>query len=59
MDTLEICIGKGKNPNVIQVELTLSQLEYMDRWGELLKGTTPDTLIRMMIDKMMQINPLK
>jgi len=57
METLKICLGS--NPNIIPVELTLSQLDYMEKWGELLKGTEPDTLIRMMVDKMMQINPLK
>lgn len=59
METLKICLGDSENPNIVRVELTLSQIDYLDRWGELLKGTGPDTLIRMMIDKMIQINPLK
>lgn len=46
------------NPNVIEVELTLSQLEYMEKWGKKLNGTESPTLIRMMIDTMMRINPL-
>lgn len=57
METLKMCLGS--NPNIIPVELTLSQLEYLDKWGKLLSGTEPATLIRMMVDKMMQINPLK
>lgn len=57
METLKIVLGN--NPNIIPVELTLSQLEYLEKWGKLLSGTEPDTLIRMMVDKMMQINPLK
>ena len=57
METLKIVLGN--NPNIIPVELTLSQLEYLDTWGKKLSGTGPDTLIRMMVDKMMQINPLK
>lgn len=57
METLKIVLGN--NPNIVPVELTLSQLEYLEKWGKLLSGTEPDTLIRMMVDKMMQINPLK
>lgn len=57
METMKICLGS--NPNIVPVELTLSQLEYLDKWGKLLSGTEPATLIRMMVDKMMQINPLK
>ena len=57
METLKIVLGN--NPNIIPVELTLSQLEYLEKWGKLLSGTEPASLIRMMIDKMMQINPLK
>lgn len=56
METLKICLGD--NPNIIPVELTLSQLAYLEKWGNLLSGTEPDTLIRMMVDKMMQVNPL-
>ena len=56
METLKICLGV--NPNIVQVELTLSQLEYLEKWGKLLSGTEPDTLIRMMIDTMMRMNPL-
>lgn len=55
-ETLKICLGD--NPNIIPVELTLSQLTYLEKWGKRLSGTGPDTLIRMMIDKMMQISPL-
>jgi len=57
METLKICLGS--NPNIIPVELTISQLEYLEKWGKLLSGTEPDTLIRMMIDTMMRMNPLK
>ena len=57
METLKIVLGN--NPNIVPVELTLSQLEYLEKWGKLLSGTEPASLIRMMIDKMMQINPLK
>lgn len=45
------------NPNVIQVELTLSQLDYMEGWGRRMNGMAPDTLIRMMIDSMMKNQP--
>lgn len=45
------------NPNVIEVELTLSQLEYMEGWGNRMNGMAPDTLIRMMIDTMMKTQP--
>lgn len=45
------------NPNVIEVELTLSQLEYMEGWGRRMNGMAPDTLIRMMIDSMMRAQP--
>jgi hypothetical protein len=45
------------NPNVIEVELTLSQLEYMEGWGRRMNGMAPDTLIRMMIDSMMRTQP--
>lgn len=58
METLKICMGDKANPNVIQVELTLSQLDYMEKWSRLLNGTEMDTLIRMMIDSMMMIKPL-
>ena len=57
-ETLRIIIGEQGNPNVIPVELTLSQIEYMEKWSKLLNGTGMDTLIRMMIDKMREINPL-
>lgn len=58
METLKICMGDKQNPNVIQVELTLSQLDYMEKWSKLLNGTETDTLIRMMVDSMMRIKPL-
>lgn len=45
------------NPNVIQVELTLSQLEYMEAWSKKLNGTPVDSIIRMMIDTMMRTQP--
>ena len=45
------------NPNVIEVELTLSQLDYMEGWGRRMNGMAPDTLIRMMIDSMMRTQP--
>ena len=45
------------NPNVIEVELTLSQLEYMEGWGKRLNGTGVPTLIRTMIDTMMRTQP--
>lgn len=57
METLKICLGS--DPNIISVELTISQLEYLEKWSNLLNGTEPDTLIRMMIDTMMRKNPLK
>lgn len=57
METLKICLGD--NPNIIPVDLTLSQLAYLEKWGKRLSGTGPDTLIRMMIDKVMQVNPLE
>ena len=57
-ETLRIIIGEQGNPNVIPVELTLSQIEYMEKWSARLNGTATDTLIRMMIDKMREINPL-
>ena len=57
METLKIVLGN--NPNIVPVELTLSQLEYLEKWGKLLSGTEPASLSRMMVDKMMQINPLK
>jgi hypothetical protein len=46
------------NPNVIEVELTLSQLEYMEAWSKKLNGVEAPTIIRMMIDTMMRMNPL-
>lgn len=45
------------NPNVIEVELTLSQLEYTEGWGRKMGGMAPDTLIRVMIDTMMRTQP--
>jgi hypothetical protein len=45
------------NPNVIEVELTLSQLEYMEGWSRKMSGQGVDTLIRMMIDTMMRTQP--
>ena len=45
------------NPNVIEVELTLSQLEYLEGWGRRMNGMGADTLIRMMIDSMMRTQP--
>ena len=56
METLKICLGD--NPNIIPVELTLSQLDYMEKWGEKLGGQGAATLIRMMIDTMMGMYPL-
>ncbi len=46
------------NPNVIEVELTLSQLEYLEGWGSRLNNMGPDTIIRMVIDMMMKTQPL-
>ncbi len=57
MKTLKIVLGS--NPNIIPVEFTLSQLEYLEKWGRLLNGTEPATLVRMMVDTMMRLNPLK
>ena len=57
METLKICMGDKQNPNIIQVELTLSQLDYMEKWGEKLNGTGMDSLIRLMIDAMMRAQP--
>lgn len=45
------------NPNIIPVELTLSQLEYMEGWSRKMNGTSIDGLIRMMIDTMMKTQP--
>ena len=56
-DTLDIILGKSDNPNIIQVEFTLSQIEYLDEWSRRLNGATPDSLIRMMVDTMMRQNP--
>lgn len=56
-DTLDIILGKSDNPNIIQVEFTLSQIEYLDKWSRRLNGATPDSLIRMMVDTMMRQNP--
>ena len=59
METLKICMGDQQpNPNIIQVELTLSQLDYMEKWSQKLNGIETDTIIRMMIDTMMRMTPL-
>ena len=59
METLKICMGdQPPNPNIVQVELTLSQLDYMEKWSQKLNGIETDTIIRMMIDTMMRMNPL-
>lgn len=57
MVALQQCLGLNKNPNIVFVEFTLSQLEYLEAWGEKLNGTGIDTLIRMMVDTMMRMNP--
>ncbi|MCK9569717.1 hypothetical protein M0R72_12310 [Candidatus Pacearchaeota archaeon] len=46
------------NPNIIEVELTLSQLEYMEKWSKKLNGMETATVIRIMVDVMMKTNPL-
>jgi hypothetical protein len=58
METLKICLGAESNPNIIQVELTLSQLEYLEGWSDKLNGTDAPSLVRLMVDTMMRINPL-
>ena len=45
------------NPNIVQVEFTLSQLEYMEGWSEKLHGVPIDGIIRMMVDIMMRTQP--
>ena len=47
----------SENPNIIEVEFTLSQLEYLEAWSRKLNGIPADSLIRMMLDTMMKINP--
>ena len=48
----------SENPNIIKVELTLSQIDYLEEWSRKLNGIPSDSLIRMMVDTMMKINPL-
>lgn len=56
-DTLDIILGKSDNPNIIQVEFTLSQIEYLEEWSRRLNSMPTDSLIRMMVDTMMRQNP--
>ena len=56
-DTLDIILGKSDNPNIIQVEFTLSQIEYLEEWSRRLNRMPTDSLIRMMVDTMMRQNP--
>jgi len=55
METLKICLGS--NPNIIEVEFTLSQLEYMEGWSQKMNGVPIDGLIRLMIDTMIRTQP--
>lgn len=47
----------SENPNIIEVELTLGQIEYLEAWSQKLNGVQVDSLIRLMIDSMMRANP--
>jgi hypothetical protein len=44
------------NPNVIEVELTLSQLEYLEGWSAN-TGLMVSTIIRGLVDNMMNFKP--
>ena len=49
----------SENPNIIKVELALSQIDYLEEWSRKLNGVPLDSLIRLMVDTMMKVNPKK
>lgn len=55
--TLDIILEKPDNPNIISVEFTLSQIDYLESWGRKLNGLQVPSIIRMMVDTMMRMNP--
>lgn len=57
-DDVKVMLHNDDNPNIISVEFTLSQLEYLEEWSRRLNGIPTDSLIRMMVDTMKKINPL-
>lgn len=56
METLKICLGDSGNPNVLSIEFTLSQLEYLDAWSAN-TGLDRTTIIRGLVDIMMKNKP--
>jgi hypothetical protein len=55
-DTLCATLGDG-NPNVISVEFTLSQLDYLEAWSAKTSGMQLDSIIRLLIDTMIRMVP--
>jgi hypothetical protein len=55
-DTLEICLGNSDNPNLLSVEYTVSQLDYVENWSAN-TGLAIPTILRGLVDIMMYHKP--